>query len=1231
MTTELLANRYRPVRPLGEGAMGAVLLVEDTTNGAQVALKAISRKIGATEKSVLQFKQEFHLMTQLRHPNCCEVYDYGVLDSGEPYFTMEVVPGKGLDELVPLKAQEFEQIMGQLALALGYVHQLGFVHRDLKSANVRVKPDGTVKLMDYGLMEHAGRGGEGIAGTIGYMAPELIKRAPVDQRADLYALGCLGYEMLTGRLPFLAERPMDVLRAHVQEKPAPPSSLRAGLAPAQERLVLALLGKEPIDRPRSAAAVLDALGIEAPAGIGGNLLAAPLLGREREAAVLLEGLARTAKGGPAAFYVLSGAAGIGKSRLVDELVCRAQLENVPVGMGNMDQQDVVPYAAFIDALRELLPALRQEVPAELAAAAPVLVALLPELGSAAAPSLDAPAKEKQRTMAAMADVLFALARKRPTLLVLENWQWVDPLGQEMLAFLRRTAGAVPLMVLLTSRQREGGARDLVEVPLLPLDGEGVGRMLAAMLGQPTLPPGFVQEVATISEGNPFFVEKLLDHLVKAGLLKREAGSWAPPAHIPRELVPQNLEGLLRDKLAELTEGALTMARIGALLGRQFELDLLVQVAAYPEDELIEALGQLQAQQIFQPAGERRYRFTYDQFQALLYDDLPMDERVFMHGLVAQVLAERLGDRAPAEVGLELLTALATHAIGAGDAVGTIAYGLPAAKRLLGMLSLEEAERFLEAGLAVTQGQPRWDRERVKLLHYLGDIHRIHGQLEKAQATYEQAQALADACGADDEQVRLLTSQGRVATMLNDLPRTVELCKRAIAAATVEDAELARAHLTCARALLFIGEAKEARELAQRGLEIAKRVDAQVYVGEAMSICGTIAVQMGGAHLAEGVADLHVAVEIMRGVGDRVGQAASLIMLGDGQMGRGDFLAARTSFEQAAVLNRATNNPPEEVFALLNLAIVSYELGELREAVRYGRETIAMANGMEMRLPGGMAVAVEAAGRLHSGELEEVDRVVPEVVATAQAIKSKYLECLAMPFGLEILLALGRFDEAERMAADLEALIEATGNRYPEALLAVRRAQLLGRRGDLAGAGQAANRALELAHQKSSQALVAHAQAVRAWLALRDGRTHDAVTLGKEALELATARGMGMLAAELEGLLGEAALALQEGGAGARFRAMLAWAEAQGAPVHAALAELGLAACEPATGAARAAEAKARLQRVLATLDADGRAAIARRVELKRVLDGDYQALGRQAAPATPHRPLGLDQGLRKLF
>lgn len=126
-------------------------------------------------------------MTQLRHPHCCAVYDYGESDAGAPYFTMAVVPGQGLDELVPVSLDRFVALFAQLLLALGYIHQLGYVHLDIKSANVRVTPNGDLMLMDYGLMELAGQGSGLIRGTLPYISPEIARRAPVDRRADLYS------------------------------------------------------------------------------------------------------------------------------------------------------------------------------------------------------------------------------------------------------------------------------------------------------------------------------------------------------------------------------------------------------------------------------------------------------------------------------------------------------------------------------------------------------------------------------------------------------------------------------------------------------------------------------------------------------------------------------------------------------------------------------------------------------------------------------------------------------------------------------------------------------------------------------------------------------------------------------------------------------------------------------------------------------------------------------------
>ncbi|HEY9720763.1 MAG TPA: serine/threonine-protein kinase, partial [Oscillatoriaceae cyanobacterium] len=326
MTTQLIASRYNVLKKLGEGGMGLVSLVEDTTTGQKVALKVLSAAIGATEETILQFKQEFRTMSQLQHPNCCAVYDFGILPDNAPYLTMEVVPGHGLDELIPegYSEEEFKKVFSQLLLALGYVHQLGYVHCDIKSENVRVKPveldeNGhelpKVKLMDFGLMERAGRSGGAIKGTLGYMAPEMAKGGRLDQRADLYSVGCLAYEMLTGQLPFPTENPVEILKAHINDMPTPPSKIKEGINPEFERVILKLMAKEPLARYQSAFDVLEDLGIDVPEGMGGNLLSAPFVGRQEEMAQLIGRLDQLKQAKPGAALLLTGAPGAGKSRL----------------------------------------------------------------------------------------------------------------------------------------------------------------------------------------------------------------------------------------------------------------------------------------------------------------------------------------------------------------------------------------------------------------------------------------------------------------------------------------------------------------------------------------------------------------------------------------------------------------------------------------------------------------------------------------------------------------------------------------------------------------------------------------------------------------------------------------------------------------------------------------------------------------------------------------------------
>ncbi|MEB3327923.1 MAG: serine/threonine-protein kinase, partial [Candidatus Sericytochromatia bacterium] len=220
-----LPPRYAMVQPLGGGASGHVWQVHDRETDQDVAMKVPTLPAEGREAALLRFRGEFRLMQLVRHPHCCEGLAFGKLLDDRPYFTMELVGGPGLEGQGPLPPARVRELMGQLLSALGALHAQGYVHRDLKPANMRLTADGQLKLTDFGLSELAGRAGGPITGTLWYLAPEVIKRGPVDRRADLYALGAVAYELLTGQPPFVGARPVEVLQAHLTA-PVVPLTIR---------------------------------------------------------------------------------------------------------------------------------------------------------------------------------------------------------------------------------------------------------------------------------------------------------------------------------------------------------------------------------------------------------------------------------------------------------------------------------------------------------------------------------------------------------------------------------------------------------------------------------------------------------------------------------------------------------------------------------------------------------------------------------------------------------------------------------------------------------------------------------------------------------------------------------------------------------------------------------------------------------------------------------------------
>ncbi|GMV43348.1 MAG: hypothetical protein AMXMBFR64_50640 [Myxococcales bacterium] len=271
MQGEVVARRYQVLHAIGHGGMGTVYSAWDLDAGAEVALKVIRWDTGRDPALIARFRREVSATQRLVHPNVVRLLDSGRTTSGYLYIAMERLVGCTLAEHIraeaPMPGDRAARLLVPVCDALEAAHGLGLVHRDLKPANIFLArtdgPEHLVKLLDFGIaraMDHdpvddAICGGL-VVGTVSYVAPEQARREPVDGRTDLYAIGILLFELLTGRTPFTRAAPLETLRAHVMEPPPSPRSLApAHVTPELERLCLELLAKAPDDRPATAAEV----------------------------------------------------------------------------------------------------------------------------------------------------------------------------------------------------------------------------------------------------------------------------------------------------------------------------------------------------------------------------------------------------------------------------------------------------------------------------------------------------------------------------------------------------------------------------------------------------------------------------------------------------------------------------------------------------------------------------------------------------------------------------------------------------------------------------------------------------------------------------------------------------------------------------------------------------------------------------------------------------------------
>lgn len=931
-TPQIFGKRYIIVDEVGQGGMSAVYRAQDVLTGNTVALKRVSFDPAdtptseATSGALVALTQEFRLLASLRHPNIISVFDYGVEDS-TPYLTMELIDDSRplTDAGFHLEPQRQAALLLQVLEALAYLHRRGIIHRDLKPSNVLVKPDGSVKVLDFGVSA-ALQAAVGYVGTTAYMSPEVLTSGAAVIQSDLYALGLMAYEMIA-RMPAFA--PHDV-GGMVKRMPDITPLTGHPLITVIQRLLL----KVPEDRYANAREVIQAIHRAIPETKTGQsaevresfLQAAPFVGRESELRRLTHALGEV-KSGRSDFYLLGGESGVGKSRLVDELAVRAMVDGFIVLRGQGIEGAGLSYELWRKTLRRLVIATPLD---DLNAS--ILKEIIPDIGMllgrdiATIDEMVAPSHQ-QRLEAA----IVGLFRRQttPVLLILEDLQWtresLNPLRQ-LLDLADELRG---LLVVATYRDDE--ARNLPEI-LAPIQtmrlerlehGE-VERLIKSMIGDAPQLEKARQHIIRQTEGNTFFVVEVTRALAEAVGDLEHIGT----SPLPETILTGGMRRILRRRIARISAEHKSILLFAAVAGKRIDIPLLLHVFKRPDVRTLLFEGEDAA---VLSVYEGNWQFAHDKMREAVLADIPPDDLPSLHGEVAAALEALHGE----DRGYHLL--LLEHWQQAGNVAKQLNYLPRIAEHMLDVSGEYERGRdLLDTAVEMAQAH------KPSLVYIMALRARAAWRLSDHLASLALAQdalQLAEAIDDTEHLGMVLKIMGIAHESVGDYTLGQHYYRRSLAVyQQADDAHGIAAILNnLGNVALFEGRFDDAEDYYTRCLAIYTEIGAT----RGMAMCMNNA---AGMYRVLGQFDKAIAfhqrsTDLYRSIGDPRGVASNLNNLAKLQYAQGKWSSAIETFRQSLAIYREIRNKRGIATAMGNMGHALIQCGKFEEALEVEMESL----------------------------------------------------------------------------------------------------------------------------------------------------------------------------------------------------------------------------------------------------------------------------------------------------
>jgi serine/threonine protein kinase/tetratricopeptide (TPR) repeat protein len=1026
-----ITPRYQIIKKLARGGLGTVFEVFDLWEEKRIALKLHAPSGGGEKDSLEKFKQEFKLTSELSHPGIVEVYDFGYTREKRAFYTMELVEGEELSpEVARPDLDRFYKLVWQISDILEYFHSQNLIHADLKPSNFKLTPGiFSVKILDFGMVRtSSGQTSDQIEGTPDYMAPEVWLGKKIDQRADLYSLGVILFELLTSRLPFTSEDPLVLRSNHLEKVPPPPSTFRTGLSEEIDSLVLKLLQKKPEDRFQNTAELKERLsrivtlplwGAEKTSYIN-QLNGGKILARGKEFQILYKEL-KESLSNAGRMFIIEGGIGIGKSTLLNYLKKESQLAGILFIQINCPREESYPLQPLKELFRKIWPFFQQLFPP-----------LCQRYEKDFKLFLNAtPGQEEQGNLRPdkLSSFLVEASSLFPFVLAFEDLHW---LGEGSFGFLEevtKTLDRSKLFLVGTLEENEldpqGGLKSLINrltgsnqffyLRLPPLTLKELEGLLSQKLAEKTIVKALLDFIYHNSSGVPLFALEILKYLFEKEVLYFEKGSLRLEKKLLAELeIPDNIEKTILGNLKRYPERILSFLNLAALVGKEFDLRSIKFLTGYDEEKIFETLFVLLKDRILTQTQKKSstlvYNFASPVLQSLIYKNFNTEKE-----LLHRQLAYHLEGRKSQGEEIETET-VAHHFILSDDYQKAFEYSLRCAVKNQKDLDYPQALKYLNKTLEAAEKFPE-EKEREKrisrTLMQKGDLLKNIGELKQAQRDYEEI--LKIAYTSEDKRLIAETYKdlGDLFRLKHDFQNglTCLVKAREIFQDLKDFEEIAHTLNNIGNIYWIDSQYQEALKAFGEALEIQQTLDNKPDVASTLNNMGSIYVSQ---HQYKKALEYHTrSLQIKKELGNKEEIARSLNNIGFVYYLMGSLQNAISSYMESFELNQEIENKKEITINTVNLSECYFKLGEYQKATSYANLGLEIARKIDFPLPVGYLLKNLANIDFETGFYQRALGRLNESLTLSEKMEDKELKASVFISMARLFFLLNRSEDAGR--------------------------------------------------------------------------------------------------------------------------------------------------------------------------------------------------------------------------